>query len=45
MPNGFMIFVFYAAPAPRVWKVWNIMETLVWNGLRFFLYTEVKFSY
>ena len=45
MPTGFMIFVFFAAPAPRVWTVWNIIKTLVWNGLRFFLYTEVKFSY
>ena len=45
MPTGFMILSFFAAPAPRVWKAWNLMGTLVWNGLRFFLYKKVKFSY
>ena len=49
----FMIFLFLAAPAPRVQKESNLMGTPVRNGLRFFpllgkkalFCAEVKFSY
>ena len=47
----FMISLFLAAPAPRVQRTWNLIETSVRNGLMFFIlfgkklfYTEVQFA-
>ena len=41
--TGFMIFLFLAAPVPRLWRAWNLMGTSVRSGLRFFLLFGKKY--
>ena len=43
--TGFMIFLFLAAPVPRVRRAWNLMGTSVRNGLRFFLLLWKKYYF
>ena len=43
--TGFMIFLFLAAPVPRVRRAWNLMGTSVPNGLRFFLLLWKKYYF
>ena len=43
--TGFIIFLFLAAPVPRVRRAWNLMGTSVRNGLRFFLLLWKKYYF
>ena len=43
--TGLMISLFLAAPAPRVWRAWDLMGTSVRNGLRFFLLFGKKYFF